>query len=189
MANLAVAYRLARPNRLIGDRFIPPVEPYSAILKRSIEFNIGAAVGYKNMEQVYGENYFVFHFYENTFLRLSPKSKGGLGLDLSYDQSHVKKIELNGDEVISTFSVLRPGINAAYALNLSRFNFVVNLGYYLGGQEQSNGPLYEKLALQYNFTKSFFGSVMLKVHWGRADYIGWGVGYSFDKLYGKKLVK
>jgi hypothetical protein len=30
---------------------------------------------------------------------------------------------------------------------------------------------------------------MLKVHWGRADYIGWGVGYRFEKFYGKKTVK
>lgn len=189
LLNVGVAYRLDRKNRIIGDRFIAPTEPYSAILRKKMEFNVGAMVGYKNMQQVYGENFFVFHLYENTFFRIGDKSKGGFGLDLSYDQSHVKKLEMSGSVVTTPFAILRPGINGAYALNFSRFNFIVNLGYYLGGQETSNGPLYEKLSLQYNFTKSFFGNVMLKVHWGRADYIGWGVGYSFTQTYGKKLMK
>ena len=54
---------------------------------------------------------------------------------------------------------------------------------------KSNGPLYEKLSLQYNFPKDLFAMVMLKVHWGRADYIGWGLGYKFDKKYGKRTVR
>jgi len=49
--------------------------------------------------------------------------------------------------------------------------------------------LYEKLSFQYNFSKHVFANVMLKVHWGRADYIGWGFGYRFLKYYGKKIIK
>ena len=86
-------------------------------------------------------------------------------------------------------SILRPGINAAYQLGMSRLAFIFNLGYYLGGKEKSNGPLYEKISVQYGFTKKLYASVMIKVHWGRADYIGWGLGYRFDVLYGKKTVK
>ena len=189
LINIGTAYRLVWENRLFGDKYPPPVEPYSAIIRRSMEFNIGAAVGYKNMQQVNGETFFVFHLYENTFFRVSRKSKIGFGVDFSYDQSHIKKLEMMGIGVSNKFSIIRPGINAAYELNMDRFNFIFNLGYYLGGKETSNGPFYEKLSFQYNFSKQFFASVMLKVHYGRADYIGWGVGYSFDKFYGKKLVK
>ena len=87
------------------------------------------------------------------------------------------------------FDIVRPGINAAYQLDLSKLGFILNLGYYLSGKEKSNGPLYEKISFQYCFTKHLFANVMLKVHWGRADYIGWGVGYRFEKFYGKKTVK
>ncbi|MEI6433731.1 MAG: hypothetical protein WCP32_02725, partial [Bacteroidota bacterium] len=59
----------------------------------------------------------------------------------------------------------------------------------LGGKEKSNGPFYEKISVQYGFTKNLYAAVMLKVHWGRADYIGWGFGYRFDVSYGKKTVK
>ena len=30
---------------------------------------------------------------------------------------------------------------------------------------------------------------MLKVHWGRADYIGWGLGYKFNARYGKRTIR
>lgn len=188
MMNLGVAYRLARENPLIGDRFYAPTEPFEAIVKRSILFDAGALIGYKNMQSVLGENFLVYHFFENTWIPVSRKSKWGLGLDLSYDGSHVKTLEVQGDTLENQLSVLRPGINAGYSLGLSKIAFVFNLGYYLGGAEKSNGPFYEKLALQYNFSKDFFATVMLKVHWGRADYIGWGMGFRITKYYGKKTV-
>ncbi len=189
LANLGIAYRPWKENSNIADRFYPPIEPYEAILQRSIEFNFGLSLGWKNMTAVVGENYLVSHIYENTFYQVSRKSKVGLGLDLSYDPSQIKILEMQGDTLSNKLSVLRPGINAAYALSMGRLAFIFNLGLYLGGKEKSNGPLYEKLSFQYNFAKNFFASVMLKVHWGRADYIGWGLGYKFDVFFGRKTLQ
>jgi hypothetical protein len=189
LINAGIAYRLARPNKNIGDRFIPPTEPFEAIIRHVMEFNFGIAAGLKNMQAIYGKNYIVYHFSENTLFPVSRKSKIGFGLDLSYDPSQITLLEVNGIEVRNKLAILRPGINAAYELGMSKLGFIFNLGYYLGGKETSNGPFYEKLAIQYNFSKNFFASVMLKVHWGRADYIGWGIGYRFEKYYGKKTIK
>ena len=189
VVSMGMAYRLARENKSIGDRFIPPTEPYSAVLRHVIEFDAGASIGWKNMMAVYGKNFWVYHFYENTFFPVKRKSKWGFGLDLSYDQSHITILESQGEEVTNKLKILRPGINAAYQLVLSRIQFIMNLGCYLAGEEKSNGPLYEKLAFQYNITKELFANVMLKVHWGRADYIGWGLGLHFEKFYGRKTIK
>ena len=189
MINVGLAYWPKRENKEIGDRFYPPTEPYSAVIQRYLEFNVGFAVGYKNMEAVYGENFFVFHLYENTFYQVSRKSKVGLGLDLSYDPSHIKILESQGDTLANPLSILRPGINGAYQLILGELGFIFNIGCYLGGAEKSNGPLYEKFSLQYNFTKNLFANLMLKVHFGRADYLGIGVGYRFIVPFGKKTLK
>ena len=188
-ANIGVAYRLARENSLISDRFIAPTEPFEAVIRHTMEFNFGAAIGSKNMQAILGQNFMVYHVYENTFFPVSRKSKVGFGLDLSYDESHVAILEAEGVEVTNKLKILRPGINAAYELGISKLAFIFNLGCYLGGQEKTNGPLYEKLSFQYNLTKSIFANVMLKVHYGRADYIGWGFGYRFEQLYGKKVLK
>jgi hypothetical protein len=186
MINLGVAYRLVRQNPQIVDHFYPPTEPFEAILRHHMEFYIGFMLGYKNMSAVYGENYMVYHLFENTLFPVSKKSKFGFGFDLSYDASHVKVLEMRGSPASSALQIVRPGINAAYELVMSKVGIVVNLGYYLGGKESSNGPLYEKLAIQYNFSKDFFATAMLKVHFGRADYIGWGIGYHFNVDYGKR---
>jgi len=189
LLNLGIAYRPWKENSYIGDRFYPPIEPFEAIIRRSVQFNIGGAIGWKDMTAVVGENYLVYHLYENTMIRISKKSKIGLGFDLSYDASQIKILEMQGDTVDNKLYILRPGINAAYELMMGRLGFIFNLGYYLGGKEKSNGPLYQKISVQYNFTKNFFANVMLKVHWGRADYIGWGLGYRFELFYGKKTVR
>ncbi|MCX6282026.1 MAG: acyloxyacyl hydrolase [Bacteroidetes bacterium] len=189
LVNIGLAFRPVRDNKDIGDRYIAPTEPFSTIVRNSIEFNIGAALGYKNMTSELGANYLVYHLFENTFVQVSRKSKFGMGLDLSYDASQKKILEMNGQTATSTIDIMRPGVNAAYELILGKLGFIMNLGIYLSGKEKSNGPLYEKLCFQYDFSRNFFAHVLLKVHFGRADYIGWGIGYKFDVFYGKKKIK
>jgi hypothetical protein len=187
--NAGVAYRLVRENKTIGDRFIPPTEPFSAILRHSIEFDVGGYLGWKNMKAVLGQNFIVYHVYENTFFPVKRKSKWGFGLDLMYDKSQIKILENEGVDVTDKLKIIRPGINGAYMLVLSKLDFIFNLGYYLGGLYKADGPFYEKLAFQYKFTKYIYANVMLLVHWGRADYIGWGFGVHIERLYGKKILK
>ncbi len=187
--NIGMAYRPFKENRELGDRFYAPVEPYEAIVRKTMELYFGVSVGWKNMQALVGENFLVYHIYQNTLFPISRKSKVGFGLDLSYDNSHIKLLEMRGEVVENKLKILRPGINVAYELMMSRLGFILNLGYYLGGMEKTNGPFYEKIGVQYNFTKHFYANIMLKVHWGRADYIGWGLGYNLDVLYGKKTVK
>ena len=189
LVSLGLAFRPVRDNKDIGDRYIAPTEPFSTTIRNSMEFDIGGALGYKNMTSQLGSNFMVYHFYENTFFPVSRKSKFGFGLDLSYDESHKKILELAGTPAGSPLQIMRPGINAAYELMVGKLGFIMNLGYYLSGKEKSNGPLYEKICFQYVFSKNFFANVMLKVHFGRADYIGWGIGYTFDIFYGKRTIK
>jgi hypothetical protein len=188
-ASLGLAFRPVSDNKDIGDRYIAPTEPFSTTIRHSMEFDIGGALGYKNMTSQLGSNFMVYHFFENTFFPVSRKSRFGFGIDLSYDESHKKILEMEGNPATSPLQIMRPGINAAYELMVGKLGFIMNLGYYLSGKETSNGPLYEKICFQYVFAKNFFAHVLLKVHFGRADYIGWGVGYTFDVFYGKRTIK
>jgi hypothetical protein len=189
LLNAGISLRPFKANQNIDDRFYAPTDPYEAIIYKTLEFNIGGLLGYKNMQAVFGQNYTVFHIYENTFFRIAKKSKVGFGVDFSYDPSQIKILEMNGDTVDNKLKIIRPGINGAYQLVMSRVGLIFNLGCYLGGMEKSNGPLYEKFSFQYNFSKDFYATVMLKVHWGRADYIGWGLGYKFNAKYGKRTIR
>jgi len=189
LINIGLAYKPVIDNRNISDRFIAPTEPFSATIRRTVELDAGVALGYKDMTSQLGEYYFVYNLFENTLFRLNRMSKIGMGFDLSYDQSHKKLLEMNGDTINSIFKIMRPGINAAYELIFGKLCFIINFGVYLSGEEKSDGSFYEKYCFQYNFSKNFFAHVLLKVHTIRADYIGWGVGYSFNVFYGKKTIK
>jgi hypothetical protein len=189
LVNAGIALRPFKANQNIDDRFIAPTDPFEAIIYKTLEFNIGGLAGYKNMQAVFGQNYLVFHLYENTFFRIGKISKAGFGLDFSYDPSQISVLEKNGDTLENPLKIIRPGINGAYQLVMSRVGLIVNFGCYLGGAEKSNGPLYEKFSFQYNFSRNLYATVMLKVHWGRADYIGWGLGYTFNMKYGKKTIR
>lgn len=189
LINVGLAYRPFRENRSITNRFIAPTEEYSAIVRKYLDIQFGGFIGYKDMSAVYGKKYVVYHFYSNGLARVSAKSMFGIGFDISYDPSHLTTLEMHGTPVQNKLSILRPGINGAYHLTMGQLGIMMNLGCYLGGKEKSNGPLYEKLAVQYNITPELFASVMLKVHWGRADYIGWGLGYKFKVRYGKRTVR
>jgi hypothetical protein len=194
LVNIGIAYRPFGENKNISDRFYAPTEPFAATLQRSIEFHFGLSLGWKNLKAVVGENYLVYHLYENTFVRITKKSQFGIGLDLSYDPSQRKLYELNyidennsPDTIINNWKFLNPGINAAYNLTMGKLGIILNFGYYLHVMDPVK-PLYQKLCVQYNFSKHFFANVMLKVVWGRAEYIGWGMGYRFEVLFGRKTV-
>lgn len=188
LVNIGLAFRPFKENIPLVDHHYPPTNPFEVFLQHTIEFNVGGSIGYKDMKATLGKQFMVYHIYENTFYQISRTSKLGLGIDLSYDNSHKKVLEISGTQVTNTLQILRPGINIAYQLVLSKVGFIVNLGYYLGGKEKSNGPLYEKISFQYNFSKNFFANAMLKVHFGRADYIGLGIGYKFDLFFGRKTL-
>lgn len=151
-----------------------------------IEINVGAGLGYKNMTTELGENFLVYHFHENTFFPVSRKSMFGFGIDVSYDPSQ-RKAHLT-DTTYSPpgkTSYIIPGINAGYALVISRLEILLNLGFYPASM-RPNGFYYEKLSIQYNFSKHFYAQVMLKAHSTSAAYVVWSAGYKFDVGYGKK---
>jgi hypothetical protein len=194
LVNIGIAYRPFGENKTITDRFYAPTEPYSATLRHTLEFDFGLALGWKNLKAVTGENYLIYHLYENTFIRISKKSQMGIGFDLSYDLSQRKLYELyyvdennTTDTTLTNWKFLLPGINAAYNLTLGKLGVILNFGVYLHVMKPVKS-LYQKLSVQYNFSEHFFANVMLKVVWGRADYIGWGLGYRIGVQYGKKTV-
>ena len=80
LINIGAALRPFKENQNIDDRFYAPTDPFEAIIRHTIEFNIGGLVGYKNMQAIYGQNFIVYHIYENTLVQISPKSRSVLAL-------------------------------------------------------------------------------------------------------------
>ena len=73
--------------------------------------------------------------------------------------------------------------NFVYELAMGRLSFDLNYGFYVSGLDKSDGSVYHKLSVRYDVTKNIFANITLKTHWGKADYIGWGIGYKVKWFY------
>ena len=181
--NAGIAYRLSKSNPYSKKKLLPELYPYEFDGKKSIEVNITTAFAVKDMQSEFGSRYYVYTVFGNIVKQVSFKSKIGLGFDFSYDGSDIKLLERNNIEVTNNFSIIKPGISAVYEMMMSDVSLVFNLGMYLGGKERSDGTSYEKLAIKYKLTKNIYTNITLKAHSGRADFVGFGLGYNFNVFY------
>lgn len=77
------------------------------------------------------------------------------------------------------WSIFQIGIYAGYVLPLDRFQFVLGMGGYVKDRYNPDGPLYHRIGMRYQFTNGITANLVLKSHWAKADYIEWGIGYTF----------
>ena len=187
-ANIGITAYLAKPNPQMSRKVLPKLYKFEFDGKQSIDMDFGFSMGMKDMSQEYGEKFLIYAIYTNVFKQISWKSKFGLGLDLTYDASDKFLLEKDGQPPDNNFQLLKPGINVAYQLVISRLSFAFNFGWYLSNAEGSEGDVYQRLTLRYLFTKNLFANIALNANWGKAEYIGFGVGYQLNVIY-KRTVK
>ncbi len=110
--------------------------------------------------------------------------KYGLGLDFFYDASLVENYaeDYGGDESkVPTRKLFYSGIHIGHELMVQRFTVVTHLGFAFR-EIKDKGSVYARVGLRYDVSKRFWGRVALKVPNGFvADFIEWGIGYSFFK--------
>jgi len=187
-ATVSLTTYLKRPNPQLNNKILPDLYPFEFDGKKSFDLDVGLSVGLKDMSQLVGKKFMVYVFAANIFKQISWKSKLGIGVDLTYDASDKYLLEWNGNPADNSLQILKPGVNAAYQLLISRMSFVFNFGYYLSGKERSEGSIYQRLTLRYLFTDHLFASVTVNSNWGKAEYIGFGIGYELNIIY-KRTVK
>jgi hypothetical protein len=108
---------------------------------------------------------------------LSAVSRLGAGVIISYDPSLSKEI---ANAPTYTFDQSQPQFQASiyggYEHVAGRLSIPVQLGVYLYNQYAIN-QLYQLIGLRYRFAGNWVASVQLKAHFGKADYIQYGIGY------------
>lgn len=186
-ATVGVSAYLSRPNPHLKQKVLPELEPYEFDGKKTLDFDIGVSTGIKDMSQEFGKSFGVVAIYSNLFKQVSFKSKFGVGFDLTYDASDKFLLNWRGDTTVNNFQVLKPGLSFAYQLVFSKISFVFNFGMYLAGKERSEGDMYQRLTLKYLFTENLFANIALNTNFGKADYVGFGIGYQLNFVYKRKI--
>ena len=108
---------------------------------------------------------------------LSPVSRIATGLNFSYDPSLSKEIYEAPTYTFDKSEVQVQGsVYAGYEHVVGRLSIPVQLGVYLYNNYQIS-QVYQMIGLRYQFSPRWVASVQLKAHFGKADYIQYGVGY------------
>lgn len=78
------------------------------------------------------------------------------------------------------WDILQIGAYVGYLLPLDRLHFALGMGVYVKDKYQPEDFMYHRIGLRYYFPSGMHAQVILKSHWARADYVEWGVGYTFN---------
>ena len=184
---VSVSIYLKKPNPFYKKMILPELYPFEFDGKKFLDADFSFALARKNMTQLYGQNFMVFGGYANLMKRVSYKSAFGIGLDLVYDGSDKYILEWSGTPAENGWQLLKPGASVAYELIISQVSFLINFGFYLSGAERSEGAMYQRFSLRYRFSQHYFAQLALGTNFGKAEYVGLGLGYRLSFIYKRKI--
>lgn len=132
-----------------------------------------------------GNTYFTSSFWVDAGYMITKKKRMGIGLDIFYDASIVRRMERKEVDESVRRNKVRQGVHISYDLIFDKIYFTIQTGYYLFVNWNDDINIYNRFGLRYHHNK-FIYSLSLKTHLGRADFIEWSIGYVlFQKNYKK----
>ena len=186
-ASVGVSSYLSNPNRSLKRKILPELYSFEFDGRKYLSIEFATALAYKDMSQQYGKSFFVGAAFVNIMGRVSYKSKFGIGFDVTYDGSDNLVLERQYVEVSNKINLAKTGVNIAYELIMDRLSFLFNLGFYMSGMERSEGENYQRLTMKYLITDKLFANMVLSSHVGKAEYVGFGLGYQIRFIYKRKI--
>jgi hypothetical protein len=103
------------------------------------------------------------------------------GLEIDFDV--ISKQAILGYEPLVPKTQLRMiqlGIYAAYLVPLDHFHFIFGMGAYIRDYYKPEDPFYHRIGMRYQFSNGLIANFTLKTHFGRADYMELGLGYTLN---------
>lgn len=108
-------------------------------------------------------------------------SRPRVGYEWAFDIISKQAILGHKTEIPKTqWNILQMGAYVGYLFPLDRLHFVLGMGVYLKDKYQPEDVVYHRVGLRYYLPNGIHTQVVLKSHWARADYVEWGVGYTFN---------
>lgn len=173
---VSVNYQLNPELKIKRDSVL---KPYS----KKILYHINYGVGFKQLKDDSDERFLKTTLSAYASRHVSYKWRLGGGFDLFYSSSG-NDTEIAGDKSGKLSSKLSggPSFYVAHILN-ERLVLNGNVGYYLHNQ-RFNGEIrrvFLRAGARYYVYKNINAGVSIKAHMGKADFIEWTVGYTFNR--------
>ena len=174
MASLSYSYQI-----IAGENGVSAtaLSLFHYVKNKNLRLDIQSGWGIKSQTNIFNKRFHILTQSFTLFKTINKKSSVGIGLDFSWDSSYEKLFLDEGLPPPSGLDFAKYAIAANYEMRLNKLAMKIGFGTYIYAKEKTEGPIYEKLALNYLFYKNIYASVELKAHAARAAYIAWGIGY------------
>lgn len=104
------------------------------------------------------------------------------GMEVSFDVISKQSILAYHPDIRKKQSeIIQMGIFAGYILPMDRFHLLFGMGVYLRDKYKPETPMYHRVGMRYVFDNGININLVLKTHWAKADYVEYGIGYTFKK--------
>lgn len=205
---LGLAYYLRDPRLFLTPAKRPEYHPFEFDKKRWFCVDLDYSIGFKDVSQTLGGDtvfYQVHDLSTRLLAQFTQCSRGGLGfsfvLDLSdqclpdhgkdkdgnlYVLTSNHETHLTDTTRISPYQMIKPNLSICYDMTMSRMSFDFEFGWHLKFSnitDLSKGNIFQKVSCKYRFYDNFYANIALMTHFGRADYLCFGVGYRFNQKY------
>lgn len=112
---------------------------------------------------------------------LHKQFKPKVGMEVALDIISKQSIMGYRDYIPKTqWSILQIGGFLGYNIPLDKFRFVIGMGAYIKDRYNPDDLFYHRVGMRYQFQNGLLLNLVLKSHWAKADYIEYGIGYTFN---------
>ncbi|HBS87613.1 MAG: hypothetical protein A2W91_15225 [Bacteroidetes bacterium GWF2_38_335] len=165
-----VTYNFKNNNPLLEKRNIEQPE-------KLLKYELYYAVAFNEFRELDKGKYFVSSFCGDVLKKINRKNLIGIGIDQFYIESNDGYYKGNGEPDKS--DRYRTGLHFTYEIEFNRILFFANIGFYVIDNKLYNGRIYDRVGIKGYMYKNLFGVVALHTHYASADFIEWGLGWTF----------
>lgn len=203
-----LAYYLRSPRINLTPAKRPDYHPFEFDHKHWLSFDLNYGLGFKNVSQTLGgesTHYYPVHDLSTLILaQFTQYSRAGVGLsfvlDLSDQTLDDHFVDENGIHVkiknpetgkkqtydISALQMTKLNFSLCYAMTMDRLSYHFEFGWHLKYNrftDLSKGNIFQKVSFRYQLYDNIYTHASLMTHFGRADYLCFGLGYRFNQKY------
>lgn len=183
-----VAYYLRTPRVNATPTQRPKRHSFEFDGKRWICLDLDYGIGFKNVSQTLGGDstkYYHVHDLSSYLLaEITPYSRAGGGLSLTLDLSD-QTIPGYDTLNVKNYQLTRINYSLCYVMTMDRLSYYFEFGWHMKHNKVplSKGNIYQKVTARYQLHDNIYAHFCLMTHFGRADYLCFGLGYRFNQKY------
>lgn len=141
-------------------------------------YTVFGTFGVNEEDQPEGPKRPAYGLYFSAVKQTGRKSRFGAGLDVMYAEAWRISMKRKGD-IYTPLQNTQLGVKGCYEIVLTRLTLPIEMGVYAYSKYKTNGLLYNRYGIRYQFNEHFIGEIALKTHLVVAEYWELCMGYRF----------